>query len=347
MSKVLPKVSVIVPMYNVEDYLDECVQSIRLQTLSDIEIILVDDGSPDRCGEMADEYAKFDARIKVVHRSNGGLGPARNSGLEIATGEYIGFVDSDDWIEPDMFSNLYSSAISNNSDIVFTGFKRITNGICLTTQEHPFAGKVLVGQKSILSLRASFYGAPAKRIREDPVPISVWCGIYKRSLIVDNKIQFLNVRSEDKFFNTYACRAAEVVSCVAGTPYCYRKDNQPSITHTFTEDTIYSYLELFHSLKILVNQEKSCNRSELFPRFQRCVIDYSRVLARQIVNSSLIFIEKRDLLFKLFNQSIVRDCLCGYRWWALPFGQMVFYLLVLFRCVSLSILVFTLEIKND
>ena len=91
-----PKVSVVIPMYNVEKYLDTCVQSVRKQTLQDIEIILVDDGSPDRCGEMAEEYAKQDSRVKVVHRKNGGLGPARNSGMEIATGEYIGFVDSDD-----------------------------------------------------------------------------------------------------------------------------------------------------------------------------------------------------------------------------------------------------------
>ena len=118
-----PKVSVVIPMYNVEKYLDTCVQSVRKQTLQDIEIILVDDGSPDRCGDMAEEYAKQDSRVKVVHRKNGGLGPARNSGMEVATGEYIGFVDSDDWIEPQMFEELYAAATQRNADICFSGMQ--------------------------------------------------------------------------------------------------------------------------------------------------------------------------------------------------------------------------------
>ena len=92
------KISVIVPIYNVEDYLHRCVDSIINQTYTNLEIILVDDGSPDNCLKICDEYAKKDSRIKVVHKKNGGLSDARNAGLEIATGEYIGFVDSDDYI---------------------------------------------------------------------------------------------------------------------------------------------------------------------------------------------------------------------------------------------------------
>lgn len=95
-----PLISIIVPVYKVEQYLDECVQSIRKQTYTNLEIILVDDGSPDRCPEMCDEYARLDSRIKVIHKPNGGLSSARNIGIESSHGEWIYFLDSDDWIVP-------------------------------------------------------------------------------------------------------------------------------------------------------------------------------------------------------------------------------------------------------
>ena len=95
-------ISVIVPVYKVEAYLDRCVQSIVDQTYMNLEIILVDDGSPDRCPEICDAYAKKDARIKVVHQINGGVSSARNTGLKASRGEYIGFVDPDDWVAPEM-----------------------------------------------------------------------------------------------------------------------------------------------------------------------------------------------------------------------------------------------------
>ena len=96
-------VSIVVPIYKVEKYLSRCVQSLLNQTLKDIEIILVDDGSPDKCPEMCENYLKVDKRIKVVHKVNGGLSSARNAGINIATGKYIGFVDSDDSILPTMY----------------------------------------------------------------------------------------------------------------------------------------------------------------------------------------------------------------------------------------------------
>ncbi|MDE5907443.1 MAG: glycosyltransferase [Lachnospiraceae bacterium] len=99
-------ISIIIPVYNVESYLDRCIESVLKQTYSNIEIILVDDGSTDRCGEICDTYEKRDERIRVVHKENGGLSSARNSGLEIACGEYIGFVDSDDYIAEDMYQTM-------------------------------------------------------------------------------------------------------------------------------------------------------------------------------------------------------------------------------------------------
>lgn len=112
-----PKISIIVPVYKVEQYIHKCIDSILQQTLTDIELILVNDGSPDNCGQICDEFARKDVRIKVIHKENGGLSSARNSGLDIAKGEYVGFVDSDDWIEPDMYKLLYSLCEENNCEI--------------------------------------------------------------------------------------------------------------------------------------------------------------------------------------------------------------------------------------
>lgn len=117
------KISVIIPIYNVEKYLNRCVDSVINQTYKNLEIILVDDGSPDNCGAICDEYAKKDARVKVIHKKNGGLSSARNAGLDVMTGEYVTFIDSDDWIEKDLLNIEYDYIVSNNVDLVKPLFK--------------------------------------------------------------------------------------------------------------------------------------------------------------------------------------------------------------------------------
>ena len=114
----MPKVSVIIPVYNVEKYLSECLDSVVNQTLKDIEIICVNDGSPDGSAEILEEYAQKDNRIKVITQENRGVSEARNSGLKIASGEYIAFLDSDDYIDLKFFEQLYKRGIESNSDVV-------------------------------------------------------------------------------------------------------------------------------------------------------------------------------------------------------------------------------------
>ena len=119
-------ISVIVPVYHVEKYLDTCVQSILNQTYKDLEIILVDDGSADACSKMCDEYEKLDSRVKVIHKENGGLSDARNAGLDVATGDYIAFVDSDDYIHPDMYANMYAFLERNpDFNLVMCRYKKV------------------------------------------------------------------------------------------------------------------------------------------------------------------------------------------------------------------------------
>lgn len=112
-----PKISVIVPVYKVENFLDRCVESIVGQTYENLEIILVDDGSPDNCPSMCDKWAEKDRRIKVIHKENGGVSSARNAALDIVSGDYIGFVDSDDWIDPGMYEFLYENSQKYDADL--------------------------------------------------------------------------------------------------------------------------------------------------------------------------------------------------------------------------------------
>lgn len=114
--------SIIVPIYKIEDYLPQCIESILAQNYFEFELILVDDGSPDGCPGICDDYTKRDSRIKVLHKANGGLVSARKAGLQIAQGEYIGYVDGDDWIESDFYERLMEKAEENNADIVASGF---------------------------------------------------------------------------------------------------------------------------------------------------------------------------------------------------------------------------------
>ena len=120
-----PLISVIVPIYNVEQYLDKCINSILNQTYHNLEIILVDDGSPDNCGSICDQYSVMDQRVKVIHKQNGGLSDARNAGLDMANGDFIAFVDSDDTIMPEMMEKLYERIVVDRSDMALCGCKRV------------------------------------------------------------------------------------------------------------------------------------------------------------------------------------------------------------------------------
>lgn len=149
-------VSVIIPVYKVEQYLDRCVESVLQQSYTNLEILLVDDGSPDRCGMMCDQWAEKDHRIRVIHKENGGLSDARNAGLDAATGEYIFFVDSDDYIAADMVQKLYDALITNYADMSICNFLQVDEaGVPLDEEENrtpPIRDEVLTGDGAILRM---------------------------------------------------------------------------------------------------------------------------------------------------------------------------------------------------
>lgn len=149
-----PKVSVIIPVYKVEDYLDECLESVVKQTYKNIEVILIDDGSPDNCSHMCDDWAIKDERIKVVHQQNSGLSAARNKGIEISGGEYILFVDSDDYIDESTIEKTVAVALENEADIVCFGvFKVNQNGEIIESTEN-FEKKTICARDAIRDLAA-------------------------------------------------------------------------------------------------------------------------------------------------------------------------------------------------
>lgn len=334
----VPLVSVVVPIYRVEKYLPQCVDSILAQTLDDIEVILVDDGSPDSCGEIADEYARRDSRVTVVHQNNMGLGPARNSGMSVSSGEYIGFVDSDDWIDPRMYESLYHAGVANDADVVFTGFQAVRNGQVIFSRSQPLGECILNGQEEIFQLRRAFYGALPNREDDDPTPISVWVGLYKKELIQRKRIQFKNIRSEDKFFNTAVCRSAQRVMTINGTPYSYRKDDQYSITAASSVAAIDSYAELFTALFELALQETDSYKQECLLRAKRCAIDYSRVLTGKICDSGISTKEKISRIRSVFSLEPVVAASGDFPYQALSVKHRAFYFCVRYRLALLALL---------
>ena len=183
-------VSVIVPIYNVESFLDECMQSIASQTYENLEIILVDDGSPDNCPAMCDAWAEKDSRIKVIHKENGGLSDARNAGLAIATGALIAFVDSDDRIEPDFIRELYAAMERTGADIAECGVAYVDE-----------TGAVLKHRPVAPEKELDRIGALRRLVLEDGVYQTVWNKLYRREVL--DGIPFEKGKYHEDDFWTY------------------------------------------------------------------------------------------------------------------------------------------------
>jgi glycosyltransferase involved in cell wall biosynthesis len=227
-----PKISVVVPIWGVEKYLNQCVDSILAQTLTDIEVILVDDGSPDKCPQIVDSYAKQDKRVVAVHQPNGGYGRAINHGLEIAAGEYIAIVESDDWIEPTMYEKLYTKAVADKSDVVKCSFYKYNS---LAKRQSRINRK---WKTSYMNL----FNAPSRvggfTLRDFPQIVmfhaSVWAGMYRGDFIRKNNIRMIETNRtmyQDFPFMCEVMSRAESISVVKDYLVHYRmEDGQNSST---------------------------------------------------------------------------------------------------------------------
>ncbi len=221
----MPKVSVIIPVYNVEKYLGECLDSILGQTLKDIEVICVDDGSTDGSPAILRDYTALDPRIRVIHQENAGAGPARNTGLAAATGEYVAFFDPDDWCDKEMFARIYDEAARTRSDIVIAGMRRYR-----PNEMRPVVARLSDG---VLSLARPFSPEQMGRglfvdCRANPFP-----KLFRREFISANRISFQAIpRVNDLFFSFVSLAKAERISVLEDAPYCYRLERPGSLQTT-------------------------------------------------------------------------------------------------------------------
>lgn len=203
-----PLISVIVPVYKVEPYLDKCISSIVNQTYKNLEIILVDDGSPDNCPAMCDVWATKDSRIRVIHKTNGGLSDARNAGLAVATGSLISFIDSDDWIEPDFFACLFEAIAGCNADVAEC-----------TTQFVDENGRTLRTRK-VATQNIGRLTALRCLVLESGVYQTVWDKLYRREII--QGIPFENGKyNEDEFWTDQVLMRANSIAFVSAPLYNY------------------------------------------------------------------------------------------------------------------------------
>ncbi len=211
----MPEISIIVPVYKVENYLRACVDSILNQTFEDYELILIDDGSPDRCGEICDEYVEKDARIKVIHQKNGGLSAARNAGMKIAKGYYVSFIDSDDVVAGNYFQVLYDNLKREEADISCCTMKEFADNCEFDYND--YSSVCLSGKDAVLSQ----YGYSTQK----NVSVSAWGKLYRRELF--NGISFPKgkIHEDQAVVPIVLSKAEKVVLCESAL-YGYRASNE-------------------------------------------------------------------------------------------------------------------------
>lgn len=250
-----PLISVIIPIYNVECYLKTCIDSIVNQTYSNLEIILVDDGSPDKCPEICDEYAKKDNRVKVIHQENGGLAHARNVGIANSNGEYLTFVDSDDYVSNDYVGSLYKGLIESNADISIASlmvFKE-SNPFSATLERAPF---VEVTKNDCFKEYASIKA-------EKSMPfITAWNKLYKKELF--DGIKYPKGKLYEDAFTTYKLieKARKIVYSTTKL-YYYRLNPQSILGQSFKE----KHLEMVDAFRNGMNYFSQKGNTEIAEKF--------------------------------------------------------------------------------
>ena len=287
-------ISVIIPIYKVEEYLDECVTSVVNQTYSNLEIILVDDGSPDNCPVMCEEWAKRDHRIKVIHKTNGGLSDARNAGLACASGEYIAFVDSDDFIEVDMLEKLYAALTCADADIAACGI--------LTCEGET---QTAWGCQNMSGTPEEIY---ALLYDDTTYPVAVWNKLYRRNCW--ETLRFPVGKTCEDAFTTY--KLIHNTRCIVMIPealYCYRIRPGSIMTSSF-------------SLKKMDEEEAwRCNyqfMEEHYPPLRKKAFD----CYLQRVNGLIQFMTEADKIQFAEQYQMLRRILKSNFWYVLCGSQL-------------------------
>lgn len=257
--------SLILPVYNVEQYLDRCIKSIIHQSFEDYEIILVDDGSTDTSGELCDLWEKKSDKITVVHKSNGGLASARNYGMKYASGDYIMFVDSDDWLKEGALKNCYEELEGGNYDVLKYGFQRVVDGVYGEEIVSSFQEGIYDRDKIERIILPQIVG-PFQLFNYDINPLkSAWSGIYRRQFLQENNICFESERiilNEDYLYTLSVMLAAKNVKIIHKV-YYYYDFRDGSISKRYIKNMLARKLELHKAY------ERELNKYALFSRYEK------------------------------------------------------------------------------
>lgn len=284
------KISIIVAIYNVEQYLTECINSIINQTYTNLEIILVNDGSTDKSGQICDEFLKKDSRIKVIHKKNGGLSDARNTGLDLASGDYIGFVDGDDSIEIDMYEILLKNIKKYNAEISHCGFYKVIN----SRKYHGLGTDKIIILDNLKGMEEFF--------KLENYILSVWNKLYKADLIKGIRFENGRCMAEDKMFNFLAFSRAKVTVFEGKEKYLYMQRENSLINSKFNSrvlDVIY------FSNKILELTKKQ------YPQLIQ-LAEKNDILENILMLTNIEYSDQKEQLFKEYNQIVLK--LRNYRY---------------------------------
>lgn len=296
-SKMNDLISVIVPVYKVEEYLDECVKSIISQSYSNLEIILVDDGSPDKCPELCDLWATKDNRIKVVHKCNGGLSSARNAGLDIACGDYISFVDSDDYIAPDMIANLYNCIIEHKTDISACKIYSVTNNNIL---EYDKKGNEIKDKTKVIS--AFDY---LKLYIGGKIENASWNKLYRRDCF--EKIRFREGRNNEDFLMFYElCKIISSISFVDYFGYYYRQ-REGSIVH---DKKKYLYFDIIDNIEEIKEDIKK-NLPQLIEDIEKKEIQERIIFLKKVLKNHDVIRFRKEFVK---NERILQSLPLSFRY---------------------------------
>lgn len=252
-------VSVVVPVYNTRKYLEKCIESLINQTLKEIEIICVDDGSTDNSAQILEKFAKKDSRVKVLTQKNKGQSAARNAGLEVAKGEYVGFLDSDDWAEETMFEKLYQNAKTFDSDISMCSINVYDEKTGKTSANDPYLTLGLFDET--FENRAFDYSETLEFIFR--ICVTPWNKIYRRKFLLCKNLRFIeNLNFEDNVFNLQTIVEAGKISLIKEPLVYYRRQSETS--YTFNNDS--KKLDFFEIFK---QEEKFLKEKGLYQRIEQ------------------------------------------------------------------------------
>ena len=316
-------VSIIIPCYGVEKYLNRCMETVTKQTLKNIEIILVDDGSPDNVPRMCDEWAEKDSRVKVIHKENAGLGYARNTGIEVASGEYIAFVDSDDYVDLNMYEKLYGIAREHELDVAYCGFrKEFKRGFFTNVHEYD-AYTEFVGS-DVQCLIPDFVASAPYIKSEYRYDMSVWHSIYRRSIISNNNLKFVSERnfaSEDTPFQIDFLSFSNHVAFIPDVLYTYCF-NGNSLTKTYP---IEKYNKIRNLYFLLREKSRFCDEKGL--RAKRLFIGYVRAYLRKwVINEEQS--KAKEAILLIMKDEVWNEIKEIYHPSYLPFHQRILLLCI-------------------